>query len=49
MEILRKMGYGEVEGYLLYTRDKEVVEVGKGKPSRVVKKKKSDNQLGLDF
>lgn len=49
MEILRKMGFTEVEGYLLYTRDKEVMEVGKGKPPRLVKKKKDDHQLGLGF
>lgn len=51
MDILRQMGYTEVAGFLLYTRDKEVVEVGKGadKPSRVVRKKKDDKQLGLDF
>ncbi len=49
MDILRQMGFKEVSGYLLYTRDKEVVEVGKGKTGNVVKKKKDDNQLGLDF
>jgi ATP-dependent exoDNAse (exonuclease V) beta subunit len=49
MDILGQMGFTEVSGYLLYTRDKEVMEVGKGKPARVVKKKKDDHQLGLGF
>lgn len=51
MDTLRQMGFAEVTGFLLYTRDKEVVEVGKGldKPTRVVRKKKDDKQLGLDF
>jgi ATP-dependent exoDNAse (exonuclease V) beta subunit len=49
MEILGQMGFMEVSGYLLYTRDKEVMEVGKGKPTRTVKKKKDDHQLGLGF
>jgi ATP-dependent helicase/nuclease subunit A len=47
IQILRQMGFTDVSGYLLYTRDKEVMEVGKGKPGRVVRKKKDDNQLGL--
>ncbi len=49
IQILTAMGFTDVSGYLLYTRDKEVVEVGKGKPTRVVKRKKEDHQLGLDF
>ena len=47
MEILRKMEFVEVEGYLLYTRDKEVVSIPGGKHTRV--RKKDDKQLGLDF
>jgi ATP-dependent exoDNAse (exonuclease V) beta subunit len=49
LEILKQMGFGPVEGYLLYTREREVVEVGKDKPGKVVKKKKDDKQLGLGF
>jgi ATP-dependent helicase/nuclease subunit A len=48
IDILKQMGFTAVEGYLLYTRDKEVVQVGKDKP-KVVKRKKDDKQLGLDF
>lgn len=43
-ELLRTMGF-DAEGYLLYLTDGEVVQVGKKKPE----KKKSTNQLGLDF
>jgi len=49
MEILGQMGYRNVSGFLLYTREREVVEVSKGKAGKVVKKKKEDNQLGLGF
>ncbi len=49
LDILRQMGFTEVQGYLLYTRDKEVTEVGKQAAAKVVKKKKEDNQLGLGF
>lgn len=49
LEILKQMGFTEVSGFLLYTRQKEVVEVGKDKAAKVVKKKKDDNQLGLEF
>lgn len=47
--ILKQMGFTEVSGFLLYTRHSEVVEVGKDKGAKVVKKKKEDNQLGLEF
>ncbi|MDZ4716271.1 MAG: UvrD-helicase domain-containing protein [Cytophagales bacterium] len=47
MDILKQMGFTEVEGYLLYTRDKEVLSLHDGK-KRVVKKK-NESQLGLDF
>jgi ATP-dependent exoDNAse (exonuclease V) beta subunit len=49
MEILRQMGFAEISGYLLYTRDREVVEVTGGKSAKVVNKKKDDKQLGLGF
>ena len=48
MEILRKMNFKEVEGYLLYTRDSEVISLGEGK-IKVVKHKKDERQLGLGF
>ncbi|HWA35520.1 MAG TPA: UvrD-helicase domain-containing protein [Cyclobacteriaceae bacterium] len=48
MEILRKMGFKDVEGFLLYTRDQEVIAVGEDS-QKIVKKKKNENQLGLDF
>lgn len=47
METLKKMDFKEVEGYLLYTRDHEVVSVGEGKAKAM--KKKDKRQLGLDF
>jgi ATP-dependent helicase/nuclease subunit A len=48
MEILRQMGFKDVEGFLLYTRDQEVIAIGQDS-QKVVKKKKNENQLGLDF
>ncbi len=48
MDILRKMGFIDVEGFLLYTRDQEVVSIGEG-TQKIVKKKRNENQLGLDF
>jgi ATP-dependent helicase/nuclease subunit A len=47
IEILKRMGFANVEGYLLYTRDKEVIAIGEGKAKAV--KKKNEKQLGLDF
>ena len=47
MQILRKMNFRNVEGYLLYTRDKEVISVAEGKAKTM--KKKDDAQLGLGF
>lgn len=49
IDILKQMGFTDVSGFLLYTRDREVIEVGKDMPAKVVKKKKDDKQLGLDF
>ena len=49
MELLRKMNYTDVKGYLLYLRDKAVVEVKmEGKP-RLLKKTPSKDQLTLGF
>ncbi|MBL7847231.1 MAG: UvrD-helicase domain-containing protein [Cyclobacteriaceae bacterium] len=47
LDILKQMGFTEVEGYLLYTRDAEIIPVGGAKPKPV--KGKNKNQLGLDF
>lgn len=47
MDILRKMNFNPVEGYLLYTRDQEVISLHEGKQKVV--KKKDENQLGLEF
>ena len=45
MDILRKMNFTEVEGYVLYISGIDVVEVQTGKAKSV--KKKDDNQLDL--
>lgn len=47
IEILRKMNFVDVEGYLLYIKYKQVVSVS---PSKVrVSKKKDENQISFDF
>lgn len=45
IEVLRKMNFIEVEGYLLYVRTGELIALGQRKVKVV--KKKDDNQLGL--
>jgi hypothetical protein len=40
------MNYTDIEGYILYLRDSEVVEVKSGKPKKVSKRKDED-QLDL--
>ncbi len=45
MDILRKMNFTDVEGYLLYTRKGEVMEVKSGKTKS--KRKTDDSQLDL--
>ena len=47
IQILQKMNFIEVEGYLLYTHDQEVISVSEGKMKVV--KKKNERQLGLGF
>ena len=47
IDILMQMGFTDVQGYLLYTRDKEVIAVNEGKGKVVRKKKGDDAQLGL--
>jgi hypothetical protein len=49
IDILRQMNFPEVEGYLLYLRDRAVVEVKAGGKQRVVEKKKDRDQLSLGF
>ena len=47
MDILRKMNFIDVEGYLLYIRHKQIVTVSNGKVK--VSKKKDENQTALEF
>ena len=47
MDILKQMGFTEVEGYVLYTRDKEVISLNDG--NRRIVQKKDEKQLGLGF
>ncbi|HKZ38461.1 MAG TPA: UvrD-helicase domain-containing protein [Chryseolinea sp.] len=47
IEILRKMNFVDIEGYLLYIKDSQVVSVMPGKVK--VTRKKDENQLGLGF
>jgi ATP-dependent exoDNAse (exonuclease V) beta subunit len=47
MEILKKMNFAEVEGYLLYIKTGDVVSVPPGKSSR--SKGKDEKQLGFGF
>ena len=49
MEILRKMNFMEVEGYLLYLAENAVAEVRSGGKARIVQKKKDKDQLDLGF
>ncbi|HEY5915871.1 MAG TPA: Dna2/Cas4 domain-containing protein, partial [Chryseolinea sp.] len=47
IDVLRKMNFIDVEGYVLYIRTKEVVSVVQGKIKSI--KVKDENQLGLGF
>ena len=47
VDILRKMNFADVEGYVLYIRTKEVVSVLQGKVRSI--KVRDENQLGLGF
>ena len=49
IQILRQMNFTEVEGFLLYLRDKEVVEVRPGERPLVSRQKKDKDQLTLGF
>jgi ATP-dependent helicase/nuclease subunit A len=47
--ILRQMNFADVEGYLLYLRDTEVVEVKAGMKQKTVKRIRDKDQLLLGF
>jgi ATP-dependent exoDNAse (exonuclease V) beta subunit len=47
MDILRKMNYADVEGYLLYVRENEIIEVKTGAKPKVVQKARHKDQLDL--
>jgi ATP-dependent helicase/nuclease subunit A len=49
MDILRQMNYTDVNGFLLYLRDKNVVEVKAEGKQRLVKKVMNKDQLSLGF
>jgi ATP-dependent exoDNAse (exonuclease V) beta subunit len=49
MEILRQMNFVDVRGFLLYLREKEVVEVKEGGKQKAMRKLKDKDQLGLGF
>lgn len=49
MEILRKMNFGEVEGYLLYLAENAIVEVKAGPRIKLVQKATNREQLELGF
>ena len=47
MDILRKMNFVDVEGYLLYIKTKQVASVSREKVK--VSKRKDENQISLEF
>jgi ATP-dependent helicase/nuclease subunit A len=49
MEILRQMNFTDVQGFLLYIREKEVVEVKSGSKPKALKKVPDRDQLSLGF
>lgn len=49
MEIVRRMNFAPVEGFLLYLKEKEVVEVKPAARARVVKKVADKDQLTLGW
>ncbi len=49
ISILRKMNFVDVKGFLLYLRNREVVEVRDSGSPKVVKKSKDENQLSLGW
>ena len=49
MDILRKMNFTEVEGYLLYLSENAITEVRPGGKAKLVQKRKDIDQLDLGF
>jgi hypothetical protein len=49
MDVLRQMNFVEVKGFLLYLRNKEVIEVNEGGKQKAIKKMKDRDQLTLGF
>jgi ATP-dependent exoDNAse (exonuclease V) beta subunit len=49
MDILRQMNFIDVRGYLLYLRQKEVVEVKEGGKQKATRKLKDKDQMSLGF
>jgi ATP-dependent helicase/nuclease subunit A len=49
METLRQMNFLDVDGFLLYLRDRQVVEVKAGGKQKVVKKVADKDQMSLGF
>ncbi|MBT1704125.1 UvrD-helicase domain-containing protein, partial [Chryseosolibacter indicus] len=49
IDILRQMNYTKIEGYLLYVRDKEIVEVKSEGKQKLIRKKNDRDQLSLGF
>lgn len=47
MDILRQMNYPDVEGYLLYLRESEIIEIKAGSKPGIVQKTKHTDQLDL--
>jgi hypothetical protein len=48
MDVLRQMNYPDVEGYLLYLGENDIVEVKAGKP-KLIQKVRNKDQLDLGF
>jgi hypothetical protein len=48
MDVLRQMNYPDVEGYLLYLGENDIVEVKAGKP-QFIQKVRNKDQLDLGF
>jgi ATP-dependent helicase/nuclease subunit A len=49
INVLRQMNFTNVEGYLLYLRDKQVLEVKQGGKPKIVRRNKDKNQLSLNI
>lgn len=49
MEVLRQMNFLDVEGYLLYLAEREIVEVRPGRKPKLVQKTPDKDQLDLGF